>query len=122
MTALPSAEALKTMRGSAVLALCLEALRDEADWIRQSQEALIKAGHRVDWDAGRARSHHCLSAVAAIVERWVADAKRAQEAKKHPHSLILDSADIARAALIGELLREVPAPARTPSEDEDAAA
>ncbi len=110
MIALPSVEDLSIksgpglIRGAAVLEICKDALRDEADRIRQSQDALITAGHLAAWDDGRARAHHVISAVAEVVDRWLSSAK-ASEGAKQPHALVLDSADVARSVLISEITK-----------------
>ncbi len=93
------------MTGRQVLSLLAEIARDEANRIRQSQEALITAGHRADWAADRARAHHGLSAMADVVERLVLSATDAIDNHKSPPKRTLDCADIGRSALIVEITR-----------------
>jgi len=72
---LPTVEQLRIPKGEgaisdvALRAFALDVLRGEAERIRQSQDALVKAGNLKDWEPGRARAHNGLCAIAAVVER-----------------------------------------------------
>jgi hypothetical protein len=119
MMTLPSIESVAEMRGSQVLKLCVDGLRDEADCIRQGQEALIAAGHITGWSTGRARAHHIISAVAEVVDRWLLDARQAEtklkanEDRNKPHALVLKSALVARDSLVVEMTRLTKDPGTT---------
>ena len=113
---LPPVKDLATMRGSMIFTLLKEILRDEADRIRNIEDALVKHGAYDQWDESRGAVHHALCAWAEVIDRWEADARKAEanlkagDDKKRPHSLVLASADIARSALIGEITKLQGAP------------
>jgi hypothetical protein len=72
---LPTVEQLRITKGDGFIrdvdlrAFALDVLRGEAERIRQSQDALVKAGELEAWEPGRARAHHGLCAAAAVFER-----------------------------------------------------
>jgi hypothetical protein len=127
MTALPPLSDLKTMRGSVVIETAKEVLREIAERRRQVQENLENLGLEA-WDDSVVCEHAVLCAVSEALDRWLADARRAEakakapgEQKRKPHYLVLETADILRSQMIIEVTRLAPKAAAEPAETETAA-
>ena len=99
----PTMEALSSMADRErprLLRLLSEIANDEATRIRQSQEALVKAGLNSTWDAGRAEVHDALCAVAELFDQWLRDANKAVADGSAPARWLTEAAEIVRNYLI----------------------
>ena len=103
---LPPPESLEKMPGGEVLSFVAEAIAAEATKIRGSQDALVSAGFLAQWDESRLCTYAALDAAADVILRLVQEAKAKKQAGEKPKFTTLQSADIARSALIRGATRE----------------
>jgi hypothetical protein len=106
VTALPSVERLGLRSGQGMisgrelLSMIATILSDEAERIRQAQDAAAVCAHSDVWSEPRTAAYVGLCAGADVIERLVQGAKKAIADGQQPTKQALDCAEIARSALI----------------------